>query len=548
MGSILNSNQYNYRYYLWLLAVCLILFVANLDVVYVNIMEARNFISAREMLTHNNWLHTTLNLEPRYEKPPLPTWLTAISMWLFGKTSLYGLRLPAVLAVITLIFTSAKLMTFITKNSKHALFSSLILATSFYIIFSGRNGQWDIFAHSFMLLAITQIYQALISQSNNLKPWLFAGIFMGLSILSKGPVSLFALFLPFLIAYFGVYRSEGFKKHLKPIFLALIVAFIIGSWWAVYIYFTDTEALQIIADKETTAWRNRNVRPWYYYWSFFIQSGMWAYFAFISLLYPYMIKRVENIKAYKFSLIWTISAVILLSLIPEKKSRYLLPVLIPLAFTTSFYIKFIITQVKTLSKTDTFLAKFGFGLLALICLAVPVVSYFKLPMLLVGDIHYLLLSVFLICIGLTLIYNMVKNNFKHSFYLAVTMMCGIILFGLPLLKEFYDNPNFKNINEIRQDPQTKSISLFVQGYLAPEFIWELGEPITRIKSPKELPSQNKIGLFIADSLPKTYLKTHKIILQQDYDLNYFMNKSGKRKSRLITHFYLLEKKQVSAGY
>lgn len=42
-------------------------------------MEARNFNSAREMINHNNWVLTTMNGEARYEKPPLPTWLAAIS-------------------------------------------------------------------------------------------------------------------------------------------------------------------------------------------------------------------------------------------------------------------------------------------------------------------------------------------------------------------------------------------------------------------------------------------------------------------------------------
>ena len=56
-----------------LLVVCVAIFISNLDVIYVNIMEARNFVTAREMLYKGNWLLTTMNDFPRYEKPPLPT-------------------------------------------------------------------------------------------------------------------------------------------------------------------------------------------------------------------------------------------------------------------------------------------------------------------------------------------------------------------------------------------------------------------------------------------------------------------------------------------
>ena len=65
---------------LLLVLTSLSIFFVNLDAIYINIMEARNFITAREMITDGNWIFTTLNAEPRYQKPPLPTWLTAFSM------------------------------------------------------------------------------------------------------------------------------------------------------------------------------------------------------------------------------------------------------------------------------------------------------------------------------------------------------------------------------------------------------------------------------------------------------------------------------------
>ncbi len=544
MGRFLNFKQDRRKYFLWLFLVCLVLFVSNLDVVYVNIMEARNFISAREMLTHGNWLHTTLNLEPRYEKPPLPTWLTAVFMYLFGK-SLYVLRLPAVIAVILLIFSSYKLMFLIVKNQFHAFVSSLILATSFYIIFSGRNAQWDIFAHSFMLLTIWQVFIALKADKVCYKNWLLSGLFMGFSILSKGPVSLYALFLPFVVAYGFTYKFKGFSKQLKPAFLALIVALIMGSWWGVYIYLTDAQTVQAIAAKEALAWSNRNIRPWYYYWSFFTQSGMWAVFALIGLLYPFIKNRITNLKAYRFTLVWTLSAVVLLSLIPEKKARYLLPVLIPLAFNTSFYLHYIITKAEKLTKTDLFITRFGFGLFALICLVAPVIAYIKLPMLLVADVYFVITSIALLIIGFTLIYSLIKSDFKRSFYLSIAMICSIVLFALPLLKEFYNNNQFNNLSHLKRDKQTKNVPLFVKGYVAPELIWEYGTAIPVLKSEKDIITLQKFGLITQEKLSGTLLKGFKIALKQHIDLNYIVKKSGKRNSRLVSQFYLLEKKRDS---
>jgi 4-amino-4-deoxy-L-arabinose transferase-like glycosyltransferase len=533
------------NYLLVILIVCIAIFLPHLHVIEVNIMEARNFVTAREMLDYGNWIHTTMNLEPRYEKPPLPTWLTAISASIFGVKNLFGLRLPAVLAVIFLIFTFYFLQVEISKNKKQAFFGTLILATSFYIIFSGRNGQWDIFAHSFMLFAIYQLFKAFESKSVLWKKWILAGVFMGLSFMSKGPVSHFALLLPFIISYGIVFKYKHFKRKLSPLIVSLIIFALVGLTWGLYIYLTDLSSAQAIADKETTAWSNRNTRPFYYYWSFFTQSGVWTFFAFIALLYPYMIKRVTDKKMYRFSLLWTIIAVLLLSLIPEKKSRYLLPVLIPLAWNTSFFIYYLIEEIKHISKLDKYLAYFGYGLIGLIGLAFPIGGYMFLGEKLDGFwLWYILASVVLFTIGIFIFYTLKKNNFEKAFYAVITFIAGIMVFALPLAKTFYDNEDYLSMSSLRGIENMKNIKLYStdKNLPTPELIFELGEPIKRVNSPNELPDQSVFGLLVRDTIPEdvnNYFTT-KFIAQ--FDENHI--KKGKRgyRARKTLKLYLLEKK------
>jgi hypothetical protein len=45
---------------------------AHRDVLGVDIMEARNLITAREMIETGHWFLPTLHGEPRLAKPPLP--------------------------------------------------------------------------------------------------------------------------------------------------------------------------------------------------------------------------------------------------------------------------------------------------------------------------------------------------------------------------------------------------------------------------------------------------------------------------------------------
>ena len=357
------------NYIVILLIVSIALFFSHLDALFVNIMEARNFIAAKEMVNYNNWLLTTMNLEPRYEKPPLPTWLSAISGLLFGFKNLLAMRAPAALSGVFLVLMFYFLSISLLKDKKQAFINALILATSFYIFFIARDGSWDIFTHSFMLAAIWFLFQFFESDVNRWKNILIAATFIGLSFMSKGPIAMFSLLTPFLIAYAIIYKFKNFKNKWFPLAIGILVILIISSWWPLYIYFSNISVVESIVDKEVNARINRRVRPWYHYWSFPIQTGIWTILAIVS-------SRVENLKVYQFALIWTFVGVLLLSVVPEKKERYLVPVLIPIAINIGFYIRYLIQRGKDLTdKKELYLAYFGFGIIGFIGIISPFIGY-----------------------------------------------------------------------------------------------------------------------------------------------------------------------------
>lgn len=535
--------------YVWILViVCFALFFINLDVLYPNIMEARNFITAREMVSDGNWLLTTMNGEARYEKPPLPTWLAAISGMLFGFKSLIALRIPSALITLVLVLCSYRFGNHFLKNKQHAFISSLILATSFYIIFAGRNGTWDIFAHGFMIVGIYYIFQFFASAEKIWRNSLLAGLFIGLSFMSKGPVSHFALFLPFIIAYSIVYKYTDFKKKWMPLLGLIIVVAVLSSWWAIYIYKMDTATATAIAEKEATAWKDRNVRPFYYYWSFFVQSGIWTVVAFVGLLYPYLKSRVENLKAYKFSLFWTIAAVILLSVIPEKKSRYLLPVLIPLAYTTSFYIEYMFRSFKTnKDKRETFPIYLNFGLIGLIGLVFPIVGYIFLKDRL-SDVYFrfILTSLVLVSIGFFILKYLFKKEIQRSFYLIIFFVMAMITFGFPLANAFLENPKYNSLQDISRKAETEKVPVYMFNIQSPELVWDYGGKIPLVHSrhleiPKEAAFKVLVMIDGKKGLEKAF-PNYKITYQETFDLNPIDETKKGYKDRLRTEMYLISKK------
>ena len=534
------------NYLLLLIFVCLGIFFVNLDAIFVNIMEARNFVTAREMINLDHWIFTTLNDEPRYEKPPLPTWLTAISMLLFGIKNLFAARLPAaIMGSLTTIFIY-KLGLKFSANRKYSFISGLIAASSFYILFSGRDGQWDIHTHGWMIMAIYGMYKLFTDRTNRYSYAIGCGILMGASFLSKGPVSMYALLLPFLIAYGIVFKFTDFKKLWKPVLLMIVITLIISSSWALYVYLFDTNAVSAVTEKETGRWLDYNVRPFYYYWSFVVQSGIWTIPSFVALLYPYLKNRVFDRKAYKFTLIWTLASVILLSIIPEKKSRYLLPVLIPMALNTGFYIEFLFRRFDMIKTKERIVVYFNFILIAAIGILVPVAGYFYFGEIISSILSwYILLSLVLFCIGILILFYLKKKKFKPVFYLTVWFIISIIFFGLPMLRKMALNPEYNSISEVDSYVEEYDTVVYEFKGFTPEMIWEFGQPIKVLYTGEDfkIPSQNQFLLLVTEEQNAEMLETFQNYKIEKLDqIN--MNPLGDRhRERLYRDLYLLRKQE-----
>lgn len=513
----------------------------------VSIMEARSFITAREMVTDSNWLLTTMNGVARYEKPPLPTWLSAFFGLLFGIKNIVALRFPAVLLValtgIGIYLLSNKLI----EDKKQSFINALIGVTSFYIIGIIIEAPWDIFTHGFMIIAIYFLFQYFQGE-HYIKSSLLAGVFIGFSILSKGPISIYALLLPFLIAYGFIYKYKFSKAKIGSIFTCIAVALVVGGWWYLYIRLNDPHTFKAIAAKETGNWASYNVKPFYYYWSFFTQSGIWTIPAFIGLLYPYLKTRVSNLKAYQFTLLWTILAVVLLSIIPEKKARYLMPVLIPLAINTGFYINYLIKKFKELKdKRETLPVYFNFGLIALIGIAFPLSGFFISPLNESILFWYLLASLVLVTIGISILIQLKRKNIKQVFYLCIAFIASVLITVLPLSK-IQSQENFNPISNLKEETSKQGLKVYSMNYIAPELIWQFGDKIPSIKEENgtfNFPDASSFGILTNEiNLEDLSFLEGKYNLEKKaiFDLNTSESSSKKYNNRLKGDYYILTKR------
>jgi 4-amino-4-deoxy-L-arabinose transferase-like glycosyltransferase len=527
------------KYPKWSLTVfTLAMLLIQLDVPQVTIMEARNFITAREMVEDGNWVMTTMNGEPRYEKPPLPTWITALSGIGFGADSLFALRLPAALMVLLLGLGILKLSESLGLSRLQGFRNALVLVTSFYVFGIINEAPWDIYTHGFMLLALIFLWKTL--QGRSATGFLWSILFLALSILSKGPVSLYALFLPFVFAYLVVYGGDRWFTKLPKLIMLLLLGTLIGSTWYLYVRFSDPHEFVAIAQRETGNWGSYNIRPFYYYWSFFVQSGIWTIPALMGLMFPYIRKHTEHHKAYKFMFWLTLIAVILLSVIPEKKSRYLMPVLIPLALTTGTYIDLLIRRLRDMEWKERVPVYVNFGLLALLALAIPLALWIRYPEVAKSNqVSSILLTLTGIAVAFTLIYALARKEALKLFYTTVGFMGLIMILGLPIGQAFVANPDHTGMKELKLMEQREGFKSFYYGEIAPEMVWDYGDKLPEIGAlaSGNTPKDRQFGLLVSKSeireVMDQFESTHTLRIRYEFDLNHGNRKKERLRRTLL---------------
>ncbi len=505
-----------------------LLLLPNLNFLDVTIMEARNFITAREMLTDGNWVLTTMNGEARYEKPPLPTWLTAFSAYVSGKTTIWALRLPAALMVILLSIGVYMLSRKLKISKRHSLINALITSTSLYVIVIIFEAPWDIYTHTFALFAVYGVVHLVRQKQADFKTILYICLGIASSVLSKGPIGLYALFIPFLLAYGIIYRKHISKKSWLLIASISILGLALGFSWYVYVRYADPEAFAVIAQEETANWTSFNVRPFYYYWSFFTQSGLWAIPAFISLLYPYMKSRVQDIKCYQFTLLWTLLAVILLSIIPEKKTRYLMPVLIPLALNTGYYIYYLVKSFAALKdKRETIPVYFYFGLIPTI-LSLGIFAFIAYLLSTQKEVvwYTYILAIVPFLISFLGLIALRRKDILRVFYLSIISLVVLTPFWLSVQRNF----KFQSVHPILNTVKIYSYELdtpevwFTMGIKAPNF-----GPNESLKYPKESHFLFMDYVTTGNSRHCDYLKDYKLRIVDTININDPAKKLRKRK-------------------
>ena len=506
-----------------LLSLSIFAFLSVIWVNEVDIMEARNFITAREMLQNSDWWTTTLNGQLRFEKPPFPTWLTAFTMMLFHSKSESILRIPNILvSIFTILFLYISIIR-IKKDKLFAFLSSFVLLTTFMFIKTGAENTWDIYTYAFAFCASLSLY---IYMQENLKKDLFLTIiFLILSFLSKGPVGFYAIFIPFIITYLFTNPKEKWKRQIKFILLAIIVAFAISSIWAISMYLNHNDYFLEVIKKESSTWSTKHSCSIFFYLDYFIYMGFWIFFSVFVFF-----KSPKN-KEDKIFYIWNIISLIFISVIQMKKKRYGLPIyLISSLNIAQLCVYYFRTPYENLNKIEKFLLRFQqYFIMFVIFFSLIFITYFGYIKKEISFILFLLYIfihiVFLILINV----KYTKNNYAER----VILFSGLAMLFLNFSSSWVLENNFMKDKMLKfrvpvsQEVVTSNYSVYSNGFDIEE-VWRTGK---NIKELVNIPMEKNI-FYLGDKEPQILINDYRIIKIYKYQ----------KINHKFTNLYYLERK------
>lgn len=208
------------------------LFIPGLGVVHLFDWDEINFAeSAREMLVSHNYLTVQINFEAFWEKPPLFIWMQVLSMKIFGINE-FAARFPnAICGVITLLilFNVGRKL----KNNSFGLIWVLVYVSSLLPFLYFKTGIIDPWFNLFIFLG-TYYFVLFTNPENNGNTYLqvsASAFFLGLAILTKGPVGLLIFLLTFGV--YLIFNKFKLQFNWKQVILFTIILTFVGCFWFV---------------------------------------------------------------------------------------------------------------------------------------------------------------------------------------------------------------------------------------------------------------------------------------------------------------------------
>jgi len=193
--------------------------------------------ATREMVASGNYISTTLNGEPRYDKPILTYYFQVVGVTVLGWNE-WGLRFHSALAAslwVLLVWGFARR----EWDETTGWVAGLITASSLWVTVMGRAATADALLNLFLALSLFDLYR--FWRTRRKGPLYRVFLWAALGFLTKGPV---AVVVPLAAACLLAIVRGQLPRYLKAIFnpIGWLIFFGVAGPWYAAIYARDGQA------------------------------------------------------------------------------------------------------------------------------------------------------------------------------------------------------------------------------------------------------------------------------------------------------------------
>jgi hypothetical protein len=208
--------------------IAALLFIPFIGGVHLFDWDEINFAeSAREMIKSSDYLTVQINFIPFWEKPPLFIWMQVLSMKLFGINA-FAARFPnalcGIVSLLVLFNIGRKII-----DMKFGLLWALLYGGSLLPFFYFKSGIIDPWFNLFIFLGIYQFYLYLSLPDKKMIRIAGSSFFIGLAILTKGPVALLVFLIT--IGIFMAIKKFRVRMRLSDVMVSALVLVFTGGFW-----------------------------------------------------------------------------------------------------------------------------------------------------------------------------------------------------------------------------------------------------------------------------------------------------------------------------
>ena len=353
--------------------VAAILFIPFLGNVHLFDWDEINFAeSAREMIASGNYFSVQINFSRFTEKPPLFFWMQVLSMKVFGVNE-FSARFPnAICGIITLvlIFKIGKQI----FNEYFARIWVMVYLGTFVTFLYFESGIIDPWFNLFIFLAIYYFYSLTTSiQVNRLKQATLTGVFLGLAVLTKGPVAILIALLTYVV-FVVLNRFRFFINGKEFMFFFAATLIVCFAWFGIDLIQNGPSFLIEFLQRQIAIFSTNDAdhgEPFFYHWWVLLLGCFPASIFFMKGMFVQVERNEQKMfKQWMVILFWV--TLILFSIVKTKIVHYSSLCWFPLTAIASMYLSDIFNnKVRRMHIVFKLLiGSIGF-LLSLVLIAIP---------------------------------------------------------------------------------------------------------------------------------------------------------------------------------